>query len=368
MSITHLNRRLVSFGSQCISLATALGLAFLAGGCVTHSSGTNPAAATPGLAVLPAFTAADVPALGPAEIPVPPPAWKVSPPDTTLPGHGLRQHPMVYIGEGCNKIFVVNDGKVIWTYATGKGWEYDDVWLLSNGNVLFSRMQYAAEVTPQKQVVWHLDAPPGTEIHTVQPIGLDRVLLMENGKPAHLQVVNIKTGVVEVDHAIPDAGEGVHGEFRRVRMTAAGTYLLPFLELGKVVEYDKDFNEIWSYKIPSPWAAIRLHNGNTLISDEKDRLVREVSPHGETVWEYKLATDLPAGLQFKDSQSCVRLANGNTVLCSRGSNGAGCQLIEVTPDKQLVWALKDWTNLGPASAVQMLDDPGVPETPGDCQR
>jgi outer membrane protein assembly factor BamB len=348
----------------------ALGLALLAAGCSAPSPGTTKSWSKPpsALDALPQFTAADVPATGSAEIPVDPPSWTVSALDTSLPGKGLAQHPMLYIGEGCNKMFLVNDGKVIWTYSTGKGWEYDDIWLLSSGNILFSRMAYAAEVTPKKEIVWRLDAPAGTEIHTVQPIGLDKVLLMENGTPARLLVINKKTGAVEVDHAMPFSGTGVHGQFRRIRMTGKGTYLAPFLELNKVVEYDASFNEIWSYNIPSPWAAIRLHNGNTLITDERDRLTREVNSKGETVWEFKLATDLPPGIVFPDSQSCVRVGNGNTVLCSRGNGGKACQLIEVTPDKKLVWALKDWTDLGPATAVQMLEDPGLPEKPGALER
>jgi outer membrane protein assembly factor BamB len=346
--------------------AAAFSLALLVSGCSTTCPMKS--SATPALEVLPQFTAANVPAFGPAEIPVAPPDWKVSPPDTSLPGKGLAQHPMLLIGEGCNKIFVVNDGKVIWTYSTGKGWEYDDAWLLSNGNILFSRMAYAAEVTPQKKVVWRLDPPKGTEIHTVQPIGLDKVLLVENGTPPRMLIINIKTGAVVTEHVIPDAGAGVHGQFRRFRITASGTYLAPYLQMGKVVEYDKNFNPIWSYKIPSPWAAIRLKNGNTLITDEKDELTREVNPKGETVWEFNLKTDLPSDINFRGSQSCVRLANGNTVICSRGDGGERCQLIEVTPDKKVVWALKDWTDFGPASAVQLLDDPGIPERPGDLQR
>jgi outer membrane protein assembly factor BamB len=346
----------------------AFSLALFAAGCSTTSPGTVKLSSTPALEVLPQFTAADVPAFGPDEIAVDPADWKVSPPDTSLPGKGLAQHPMLYIGEGCNKMFLVDGGKVIWTYSTGKGWEYDDVWMLSNGNILFSRMAYAAEVTPQKKVVWRLDAPKGTEIHAVQPIGLDKVLLVENGTPPRMLVINKKTGAIEVDHVIPDAGAGVHGQFRRFRITADGTYLAPYLQMGKVVEFDKNFNEIWSYKIPSPWAAIRLKNGNTLITGEKDEVTREVNPKGETVWEFNLKTDLPPGINFSGSQSCVRLDNGNTVLCSRGDAGQRCQLIEVTPDKKVVWALKDWTDLGPATAVQLLDDPGIPENPGDLKR
>jgi hypothetical protein len=37
------------------------------------------------------------------------------------------------------------------------------------------------------------------------------------------------------------------------------------------------------------------------------------------------------------------------------------QLIEVTPDKRVVWALRDWTTLGPASSTQLLDEPGSAE-------
>jgi len=184
-------------------------------------------------------------------------------------------------------------------------------------------------------------------------------------------VVNIATGATEIQHDLPAPSltdkKTVHGQFRRARITAAGTYLLPFLEMGKVVEYDKDFREIWSYAIPKPWAAIRLHNGNTLISDEKDELAREVDPRGATVWEFKLS-ELPAGISFHGSQSCERLANGNTVFSSRGDAGKGCQLVEVTPDKKVVWAMYDWKDFGPATATQMLDQPGMPENPGDLER
>ncbi len=345
-------------------------LVYLPLGSGSAATTKSPSQSTPALDVLPQFTAPNVPPAGPEEIPTDPPNWIVatnaSSPD--LPGKGLAQHPMLYIGEGCNKMFLINDGKVIWTYSTGKGWEYDDIWLMSNGNILFSRMGWAAEVTPQKKIVWRIDAPKGTEIHTVQPLGLDKVLLMENGTPPKLMVINKKTGAVEVEHAMPDDGKGVHAQFRRLRMTAQGTYLVPFLQMGKVVEYDKSFNEIWSYKINSPWAAIRLHNGNTLITDERDALTREVNPNGETVWEFKLGTDLPREIGFSGCQTCVRLANGNTIFCSRGNGGKSPQLVEVTPDKKVIWVLKDWKTLGPATAVQILEDPGIPENPGELQR
>ena len=351
-------------------LVAAVIAAVFAGPPLVASMGTADPDIAPALAKL---EAPSVPAMGPGETPVDPPTWHAYPAmeSRVYPGEGLRQHPMVYIGEGCNTIFVVDQGKIVWTYATGKGWEYDDVWLLSNGNVLFTRMSYVAEVTPDKQVVWRHDCPKGHEVHTVQPLGPDRVLYVENGLPPRLRVVNTRTGATEVDHELEaksatDAGT-VHAQFRRARMTSAGTYLIPYLELGKVVEYDQAFRQVWSYAIASPWAAVRLRNGNTLITDERDALTREVNPQGQTVWEIKLS-ELPPHLIEGGSQSCARLHNGDTVLCSRGAGGQGCQLVEVNPRKEVVWALYDWRHLGPASGIQLLDEPGIPEHPGDLER
>lgn len=367
-------------------------------------SAPPPSTATPCMAVLDRFTAADVPTSAPSEIAVKPRKPSTRPDPAGLPGNGLAQHPMLYIGEGYNKMFLINDGKIIWTYSTGPGNEYDDVWMLSNGNILFSRMQYVAEITPAKQVVWRYDAnlspddpAKHTEIHACQPIGLDKVLFIENGLPPHLKVININTGEVEVNHELdylqPPDPKKIHPQFRRVRMTAQGTYLVPYLNMGKVVEYDKDFHEVWSWPDAanfaaanpnaapttktagvvlatgekfSPWAAIRLKNGNTLITNESGKSQIEVSPDKKIVWELKPA-DLPEEYRYINTQSCTRLANGNTIVCSRGGNGAGPQLVEVTPDKKVVWVLHDFTDLGPATAVQILDDPGIPENPGESE-
>ncbi len=351
-------------GSAACAALFFAGLQPWAGASWPHTS-------RPLMKILALFTAPNVPQIGPAEIAVPPrkpQSLKPIPPG--LPGKGLAQHAMLYIGEGYNKMFLVNHGKIVWTYSTGPGNEYDDVWMLSNGNILFSRMKYVAEITPDKKVVWRYDAPAGTEIHTCQPIGLDKVLFIENGLPPKLKMVNIKTGAVEVEHELPAISatdqKTVHAQFRRVRYTAQGTYLVPFLEMNRVVEYDKDFHEVWSYAVRSPWAAIRLKNGNTLITDEHDVNTIEVTPDKKIAWQVTPA-DLPTAYQYGNSQSATRLANGNTIICSRGGKAEGPQLVELTPQKKVLWVLQDWTDLGPATAVQVLDDPGIPERPGDSQ-
>ena len=176
------------------------------GGVCVWDLGRMVKSATPCMNVLEQFAGA--PELGPGEESVAPmkASTKPSAAPTDLPGKGLAEHPMIYVGEGYNKMFVVNGGRLDLTYQTGKGNEYDDVWMLSNGNVLFTRMAYIAEVTPKKEVVWRYDAKMSaddptkhTEIHACQPLGLDRVLFVENGLPPKLKIVNIKTNAVEVE-------------------------------------------------------------------------------------------------------------------------------------------------------------------------
>ncbi len=53
---------------------------------------------------------------------------------------------------------------------------------------------------------------------------------------------------------------------------------------------------------------------------------------------------------------------------SRGQSGKGPQLIEVTKDKIVVWVLHAWQTVGDGTALQVLDDPGVPEIPGQSER
>jgi hypothetical protein len=216
---------------------------------------------------------------------------------------------MLYVGENYNRILLVNDGNVVWNYDTTPGFELDDLWMLSNGNVLYSHMTFVEEVTPQKQVVWHY-VPTNAEIHTCQPIGFERVAFFENALPmGRVRVYNKNTSTFEVDHAVPVGSTSLHGETRRMRMTAAGTYLIAFLDAGRVVEYDKDFNVVWTYVTPRPWSAVRLKNGHTLIQDESQSRTKEVDSSGQIVWQLaKTDFALPAGSMMGNTQSCERLA------------------------------------------------------------
>ena len=299
-----------------------------------------------------------------------------------LPGKGLSQHPFLYAGEwdtrnNLQTIKLVKGGKVVWSWgfpirdSANTIQELGDASLLKNGNIVFSAKTFAAVITPGKKIIWKYIAPKGSEIHTAQPIGNNKVLMMQNGNPVkpRLLIFNTKTNTIIKELEIPTTNpDNPHGQFRHIRMTTAGTFLIANMS-GKVVEYDGNGKEIWQVTAPAAWAAVRLKNGNTLISGDGKGFAREVNPKGETVWEFS-QKDVP-GIKIFNIQEVTRLDNGNTVICNWCAGlkdtaqwSKTVQVLEVTADKKVVWALRSWdgdNDLGPSSSIHLLDQKGLME-------
>ncbi len=297
---------------------------------------------------------------------------------------GLGKHPFLYAGEfqkqnlgnayfDNQKVYLVKDGKIAWTYvvtlasAGGKLVELGDIWMKSNGNIVMSLgWGGAREIIPdyanaaQSKIIWSCKADE--QIHTAQPIGSDKIFVIDNSKHPKAKLFDQTTGSVRV-WDLPTVGPDAHGMFRHGRMTKSGTLLIAHMNMAKVVEYDSaTMQPIWSCtNMPNAWAAVRLKNGNTLVSGNEHRWVREVNPQGEIAWEFS-DKDLPAdsGINLGNVQECDRLANGNTVICTWQGNPS---VLEVTREKQIVWMLpKEF--LGNSSSIQLLDEPGVAENGG----
>jgi hypothetical protein len=287
----------------------------------------------------------------------------------TLPGRGLAQHDFLYAGEAKTRdIYIVRGGKVTWEYhdPAGRG-EISDAIRLSNGNILFAHQFGIKLINPEKNVLWQYEVPAGCETHTAQPIGTNRVIFIQNGPEPKIIVANIATGRMERELPLPvGTRKSTHGQTRHARLTEAGTYLVAHMDMRKVVEYDETGKAVWSASVPGAWSAVRLKNGNTLVCGKG---VQEIDQQGKTVWEFSSA-DVP-DYKFSSWQIATRLANGNTLMNHWVNSWsekidpetAPVQVLEVTPDKKVVWALRSWKNpnLGPATTIQPLDAPDFPE-------
>ncbi len=158
-----------------------------------------------------------------------------------LPGRGLAQHPFLYCGEWQGRsvekqvIYLVRDGRVVWSFTNERRGELGDCTMLSNGNILYSRQFGASEITPDKKIVWDYDGTHGHgDSHHCIPLDRDRVLIMQNGDPAKALIIEKATNrIVREIVLAPRDPRLRHGQFRHIRMTKAGTLLVAHMDLGK---------------------------------------------------------------------------------------------------------------------------------------
>jgi hypothetical protein len=188
-----------------------------------------------------------------------------------MPG---TEHPWGMDGNYLQELTI--DGQVVWEW---RSWEHLDTeqdpipwpmdprtsWMLANGitewpngdvSVSFRNLSQLVTVRrPQGEIRWKLGSPPLSGQHAPVPLANGNLLIFDNGPH-------------RFDHSIP---------YSRV------------LEISTVTK-----EILWSYQerrvsdffSPRISNAQRLPNGNTLINEGWFGRFFEVTPEGETVWEY----------------------------------------------------------------------------------
>ena len=152
-----------------------------------------------------------------------------------------------------------------------------------------------------------------------------------------------------------------HRDTRLVRKLENGHYLVCHEGEGLVREYDADGHITWEYEVPlfdeqrrdghgpeafgnQCFAALRLDNGNTLISTGNGHSVIEVTPEKEIVW-HLAQHDLP-GITLAWVTTLQVLPNGHLVLGNCHAGPENPQVIEITRDKEVVWTFHDFERFG----------------------
>ncbi|MGZ4962510.1 MAG: YncE family protein [Limisphaerales bacterium] len=271
-------------------------------------------------------------------------------------GHG---HLFACTDYTAGNVFIVSaEGKVQWEYKTGG--HCNELWVLPNGNLLFNTGHAIKEITPAKEVVFDYESK--SEIYAAQRLANGNTFIGECNAGRLIEVTPALKIVKEI-RLLPEGKDGGHPYMRNARKLADGHYLVCLYADQIVKELDADGKLV--HDIPangSPHSAIRLPNGNTLIATgdyHGTPKVFEVDKNDKVVWSVKDG-DLP-GIKFYFMAGLQRLPNGNTVFTDwlgHGHFGAAPHLIEVTPDKKVVWTFADHKTMRTISSVQLLDVPG----------
>ena len=245
------------------------------------------------------------------------------------------------------------EGEVLWSHKTAGAARghagHHDVHLLPNGNILYhDSWTKLTEMTLDKKVVWTYDSA---------------TMNGNNGKRVHVHAFGrLKNGltmitesgvgrIIEVDkegkivHQFPLKKGGTQTT-RLVRITPKGNYLVCSERPGVVTEYNRESEVVWDYLIKTRvYGAIRLSSGNTLIASGSGKSVVEVTPDKKVVWEIK--GQVPNTEIRLNWMTCLNeLSNGNFIVgnCHAGQNNP--QIFEITRNKQVVWEFNEFDLVG----------------------
>ncbi len=281
-------------------------------------------------------------------------------------------------------------GPALYDAAFNKTWqlesndELSDGWVLPDGGIVYSfskRKEGLAGVVRldvKKNKLWEYRMPKGHDNHSCQPLPHGGFLLGECGKDG-LWMLEIDQHGKELKRVkVSGAPKDIHHAFRAVRKTPQGTYLGTLmkgagkLEGGHAYEWDANGRLIRTFPSGS-FHAVRLPNGNTLVSDGHGRKgwktqLTEYAPDGSVVWELGDQDLKKAGLSVHMVCGFQRLENGNTIVTNvkhgkypLGKEGGDApKAFEITSEKKIVWKVPPATSPNNMGSIQILDVPGNP--------
>ena len=245
------------------------------------------------------------------------------------------------------------EGEVLWSHKTAGAARghagHHDVHLLPNGNILYhDSWTKLTEMTLDKKVVWTyasatMNGNNGKRVHVHAFARLKNGLTMiaESGVGRIIEVD--KEG--KIVHQFPLKKGGTQTT-RLVRITPKGNYLVCSERPGVVTEYNRESEVVWDYLIKTRvYGAIRLSSGNTLIASGSGKSVVEVTPDKKVVWEIK--GQVPNTEIRLNWMTCLNeLSNGNFIVgnCHAGPNNP--QIFEITRDKKVVWEFDECDLVG----------------------
>lgn len=277
------------------------------------------------------------------------------------------------VGKPAGQILAAGDRHILILSPTGEiQWEYPtklthDAWMLPNGNVLFADGETVTEVTRDKKVAFQYRAAEqkGGGTYGCQRLTDGRTLAAENSTGRILELDS--SGKVVFALQTSPFQPGQHQNLRLARKLANGHYLVCHSGAQLVKEYTPAGEVVWEVKVPGSlaFAAIRTPRNRTLVAC-LDRVI-EYDSDGRSLWECS-AAEL-SGVSARNFTGLNLLPNGNLVIgCYRAyAEGQGCALLEVSPEKQVVWRYSHPKGDQTMMAVELLSSEGKPR-PGICLR
>ena len=300
-----------------------------------------------------------------------------------------RSHRLITQGNGRLAI-VDRSGEVEWEMPWGG---IHDLHVLPDGHVMVQRGSgEVVEIDPStREVVWSYDSRVmngnrGTpvEVHAFQPLPPNsdlnpsdewRLMIAESG-PARIIEVD-RDGVLQSVTPMTVRNPHPHTDTRLVRKIAADRYLVCHEADGAVREYEQDTGRVaWDFDVPMGdgaakgghgpeafgnkcFAAVRLHDGHTLIATGNGHGVIKVTPTKEVVWSLT-QNELP-GIRLAWVTTLEVHPDGAYVIGNCHAGPGQPLLVKIDPEtKDVLWTFDQFERFGNSVPnSQILDRPAV---------
>jgi outer membrane protein assembly factor BamB len=254
-----------------------------------------------------------------------------------------------------------------------------DIHVLPSGNIMVQdgKAKVVEIDRATKKVIWSYDSATQNgnedkpvEVHAFQPLENGNVMLAESGIGRIIEID--RTGQLLKEIRLKLNQPHFHMDTRLARKLASGNYLVCHEGDGFVREYGQDGSVVWEFEVPlfgqerkdghgpeafgnKVFSAVRLPSGNTLVGTGNGHSVLEVSPDKQIVWQLK-QHDLP-NITLAWVTTLEVLPNGNYVIGNCHAGPGNPVLIEIEPrTKQVIWTLDAHEVFGNSvSNSQVLD-------------
>lgn len=173
------------------------------------------------------------------------------------------------------------------------------------------------------------------------------------------------TGVVilELDESNTEIHRAIYpGDYvRLIRQTGQGTFLMSCND--RIREGDCLGNYLREYPVEGfyhAWKALRLANGNVIISAGYGAFMVELDPDGEIVRKFGGKKQVPSEVNPFFYAMFQLLGNGHIVLANwqghgKGFGASGIQLLEFDDAGEIVWSWSDSARISSLQGVMVLD-------------
>ncbi len=269
----------------------------------------------------------------------------------------IIKHKLICGDYGGKRIVEVNaKGDITWEYPNVN--DCKDLWVLPNKSVLFcarggNKKGYRVMVVNRnKEIVFEYKGESKIEIHTCHFTPTGNILFVESrNRSLGGQIVEMTIKGKKIRTIPLKTKGGSHFQTRHLRLLENGNFLACHTGEGQIREYDSKGKVLSEWKIKRPMTAIRLKNGNTIVScdkgtiteyDKDKKVVREITKENAPKDCKKFR---PAGIQI--------LPNGNIISCN-AVMGGNISMIEFDKDNKVIDTTKTKI-IGPVVRLQILD-------------